>query len=225
MERPRRRLRGLPRGAAGRGRGRRREPAPRRRRERRPRPTRPAAATTARPRATPAPPADQRRARSATTAMSSRGAGWTPSAAPTAWSTISCGSARGAAQHLGEVLGPPHPVGRAGLGEPVRVEHDRVAGAQLARAVVQLRPVDEAEQRARRAELLDRAVGAQDRRQRVPAAGDGRARGRAREVEVQAGDRAEAADQLGVSWRSIASPSRRRIAAGERRRTAAARIV
>ena len=96
-------------------------------------------------------------------------------------------------------------------------------GAQLARAVVQLGPLDQAEQRAGRAELLDRAVGAQDRGQRVPAAGDGRARGRAREVEVQAGDRAEAADELGrllAQHRLAEQPQDRRRRAPAHRRGA-----
>ena len=130
--------------------------------------------------------------------MSSRGAGRSPRAARTGVvHDLLRRRAGGAAQHIGEILRRPHPLGRPGLREAVRVEHDRVAGPQLARAVVQLRPLHEAEQGAGRAQLLDGAVRPYDRGQRVPAAGNGRSGRRAGEVQVQAGDRAEPSDQLG----------------------------
>ena len=78
---------------------------------------------------------------------------------------------------------------------------------------------------SRRAELLDRAVGAQERGQRMPAARDRRARRRRDRSRCRHGDRAEAPDGRATPGAASPRSASRRIAAGERRRTAAARIV
>ena len=123
-----------------------------------------------------------------------------------------------------QLLGAPHRVRRARLGQPVGVEHERVAGPQVGAAVLQLRVGQQPEQRARRADLLD----ARRRRAAAPAAD-----ARRRRPSRRAGERARSTCAQAIvqkrppaaSWSSIASPTQRRIAAGERRRAAAVRSV
>ena len=75
------------------------------------------------------------------------------------------------AQQLGEPLGRERLVGRARLDDAVGVEHERVAAAERDALLGDLRLAHDPQQRARRAGLLDLAVGAQDQRERVPARG------------------------------------------------------
>jgi hypothetical protein len=157
--------------------------------------------------------------------MSSRSA---PAVSGTAHSSSPSASACGelaaqAAEDAGELGRVPQLLRGVRLAQPVGVEHERVAGLEIGEAVLELDPFDQAQQRPRHAGLAHLAVALQDQRQRVPAAGDRQADRRAREVEVDAGDRAEAV--VGASRRSMTSLTQRRMAAGERRRTAAARIV
>ena len=150
--------------------------------------------TTARPPATPTPPAREFAELERRTARSSRGARARRARAATRLSTSPTGPSSGAARTAAsQLLEAPHRERRARLGQPVGVEHERVARPQLGAAVLQLRIG------ARRPSSVPgaptaptRAVRAPQHRQRVPAAGDGEPRAAAREVDVRAGDRAEA---------------------------------
>ena len=111
--------------------------------------------------------------RSTTTATSSRSRpSWTASALRSIASAIAPASRPSQrAQQLREALGRERLVGRARLDDAVRVEHERVAGAERDALLGDLGLAHDPQQRPRRAGLLDRAVGAQHQRQRVPAGG------------------------------------------------------
>ena len=212
-----RRRPGPPRRQDGRGQGRRQRER-RRQGDREPRLGRLSAPTSCR-----AGPAARRRA------MSSRGSGCTPQrrghrvvdhglrprrpAAPPSTASSSSGA------HTC--------VRRARLGEAVRVEHERVAG-RAARPCASCRsraarpgraacPARRAPRRGRRARST---TGSGCPPQATVTRAGVRERSRCTHAIVQKRPVAPPA-----SWRIIASPSSRRIAAGERRRTAAARIV
>ena len=133
--------------------------------------------------------------------------------------TVAVGAARG---DLGQVLGRPHPLRRRGLGDAVGVEQDRLARRELGLDVGQPRVVDEAEQRALDGQLLDAAVGPRHERRRVAADRDGQVGRALPERSRWAIATVQKRVELSAS---ITSLTQRRIAAGECRRAAAARIV
>jgi hypothetical protein len=74
-----------------------------------------------------------------------------------------------------QVLRLEHVLGGARLRDPVRVEHQRVAGLQLGVGVLQLRVAHEPQERARDPDLLDLAGRTPQERRRVASACHGHA--------------------------------------------------
>ena len=175
----------------------------------------------ARPPATRTRPADQLVSLSASSARSSRGAARLPTALATRLSTQTLRPVHRSRADGGlELRMSPQAVRRPRLGEPVGVEHDRVARPQRRAALVQLRVRRQAEQRPRLADQLDAPVRPPQHRQRMAAAAHRQLRRPARQVDERAGDRAEAPARRLVVEHRLAHPlqDRRRRAPPRRRR-------